>query len=325
MAGMMINWNIMRLVQSICDRLLNKFDAFIVIEGNRGLGKSTLAYKLMKLVKNEMKKRGVEGYRFSPSRDLLYERREVIRFFNDRNRSGVADEMVNVSFSRDFYSEEQKDLIKIVNMNRDHENFCIACIPKFKNLDTQIKGLTSMRITVVRRGIAIIQTPNKTIYSKDIWDEQLNEKIEREWMKKGVTRPHYSKLTTFRGFLKFSKLTEKQERIYQKVKDEKRNKIAQDQGLEVVEIDDPFTIIYASLIGGKVKNTAMLEGMGLAHGFKYDSLNSRIRRKLKDDNKSTKVTEYYYDDKVKEKINNDRKQNEITALIQEAKSKMIRE
>ena len=35
----MINWNIMRLVKAICDRLMNKFDVFIIIEGNRGLGK----------------------------------------------------------------------------------------------------------------------------------------------------------------------------------------------------------------------------------------------------------------------------------------------
>ena len=75
----------------------------------------------------------------------FYDRKEVIKFFNDWNRSAIADEMVNVSFSRDFYNEDQKDLIKIINMNRDHENFCIACIPHFKNLDTQIKRLTSMR------------------------------------------------------------------------------------------------------------------------------------------------------------------------------------
>ena len=296
MAGMMINWNIMRLVISICDRLQNKFDAFIVIEGNRGLGKSTLAFKLMKLVKKQMKNRGVDGYKFSPRRDLLYDRMEVIRFFNDRRRSAIADEMVNVSFSRDFYNEQQKDLIKIVNMNRDHENFCIACIPHFKNLDTQIKKLCSMRITVVRRGVAIIQTPNKTIYSSDIWDETLNEKIEREWLKKGVSRPHYTRLTTFRGFLRFTKLSDKQELIYQKVKDEKRNKIAQDQGLEEKKESDPFTIIYNALLNGKIKNTTMLEGMGLAHDFKEDPLKRKLRRKLKEDNKKTTLANYYFDE-----------------------------
>ena len=302
--ALMLNWNMKKLVISICNRLQNKFDAFIVVEGLRGLGKSTLAYKLMKLVKQEMKNRGVDGYKFSPRRDLLYDRMEVIKFFNDRNRSAIADEMVNVSFSRDFYNEDQKDLIKIINMNRDHENFCISCIPHFKNLDTQIKKLCSMRITVVRRGLAIIQTPNKTIYSADIWDETLNEKIEKKWLEKGVTRPHYSKLTTFRGFLRFPKLSEKQELIYQKIKDEKRNKIAQQQGLEEEEETDPLSIIYNALIEKKVKNSTMLDGMMMAHGFDVSNTKRKLYRKLKANNKTTTLSEYYFgkEDQMKTKL-----------------------
>ncbi len=311
----MINWNMKKLTISICNRLQNRFDAFIVIEGNRGYGKSTLGYQLMKKVKQEMKNRGIEGYKFSPRRDLLYDRMEVIKFFNDKNRSAMADEMVNVSFSRDFYNEDQKDLIKIINMNRDHFNFCISCIPHFKNLDTQIKRLTSMRITVVRRGLAIIQTPNKTIYSPDIWDEVVNEKIERGWLMKGVTRPHYSKLTTFRGFLKFSKLNEKQELIYQKIKDEKRNKISQQQGLEEVEETDPFRIIYNKLIEGKIKNSAVIEGMGLVNGIEADSLKRKLRRELQKDNKPSSIVGYYIDNKeVKEEIKKN-KRGELDALI----------
>jgi len=315
MQGRMLNWNMKKLTISICNRLQNKFDAFIVIEGNRGLGKSTLAYKLMKLVKQEMKNRGVDGYKFSPRRDLLYERMEVIKFFNDRRRSGIADEMVNVSFSRDFYNEDQKDLIKIVNMNRDHENFCIACIPHFKNLDTQIKRLSSMRITVVRRGLSIIQTPNKTIYSADVWDEIVNEKIERGWLMKGVTRPHYSKLTTFRGFLKFPKLNEKQESIYQKIKDEKRSKIAQDKGLEDANETDPFMIIYNNLLAGKIKNGVMIEGMGLMNGMEGDALRRKLRRELKKNNKPTSVAQYYIDSKEAKVEIKKNKRKELDALI----------
>jgi len=92
-----------------------------------------------------------------------------------------------------------------------------------------------MRITVVRRGLAIVQTPNKTIYSVDIWDEAYNMKVEMGWTKNGVQKPHYSKLTTFRGWLKFSKLSDKQELIYQNIKDEKRSILAKEKGLEEEE------------------------------------------------------------------------------------------
>ena len=242
--GNYLVWSLRRLVNTICNRLLNEFDVVMVIEGKRGLGKSTLGFKLMLLVKREMKKRGIKGYLFSPRRDLLYERQEVLKFFHKRQHSGLADEMVNVSFNRDFYNEDQKDLIKMINMNRDHNNFFISCVPQFKVLDNQIKNLASMKITVVRRGLALIHTPNKTVYSSDIWDERINEGIERDWIKGGVSNPKYSRLTTFRGFLNFPKLTPKQEELYQKIKDDKRNIIAQGKGLEEEEEKDPFKIIY---------------------------------------------------------------------------------
>lgn len=319
-----LKWSMRRLVKSICSRLLNKFDVFIVVEGKRGLGKSTLAYKLLLLVKKEMKRLGIDGYKFIPRRDLLYQRKEVLKFFHSTNRSGIADEMINVTFNRDFYNEEQKDLIKMINMNRDHNNLFISCVPQFKNLDSQIKNLCSMKITVVRRGLAIVHLPNKVVYSADIWDEKFNEKIERQWLKGGVTNPRYSRLTTFKGFLKFPKLTEKQELSYQKIKDEKRNIIAKEKGLEEVDEQEPFQIIYNALIDGKIKNTAMVEGMALAHGLNIEGTKAKLRRELNANSKPTKLAVYYFDSKEKEKeVQEERKRSEVTALIDKIKSSTL--
>ena len=297
-----IRWSLRRLKYSICDRLTNKFDVFMVIEGKRGLGKSTLAYKLMSAVRTEMYKRGVQGYRFSPARDLLYSRKEVLQFFHKWKHSGIADEMINVTFNRDFYNEDQKDIIKMINMNRDHNNFFIACVPQFKNLDSQIKNLASMKITVVRRGVSIIHMPNKTVYSSDIWDERVNEKIEREWLKGGVSNPKYSRLTTFRGFLMFPKLSDSQEKKYQEIKDKKRNVIAQEKGLEEQE-KEPVNIIYNALVGNKIKNTAVLNGMIMAHELQERTTKNKLKAKLKENNKATKLYLYYSDEKAKDKEN----------------------
>ena len=320
-----IVWSLKRLVNAICDRLLNRFDVFIVIEGKRGLGKSTLGYKLMLLVRREMRRRKVQGYKFIPRNDLIYSRREVLKFFNKWQHSGMADEMINVTFNRDFYNEDQKDIIKLINMNRDHNNFFIACVPHFKTLDSQIKNLCSMKISILRRGIAIIQTPNKTIYSPDIWDERINEKIERDWLKGGIKHPRYSKLTTYRGFVHFPKLTEKQEALYQKIKDDKRNIIARENNLEVLEEDqekDPFNIIYKALLKGSVKNTAMMEGMMIAHDLNIDSTKSKLRKQLKKENKPTRITTYYYDDKdAKHNIHKERKRDELSQLIAQVREK----
>lgn len=319
-----IVWSLTKLVNAICDRLLNKFDVVIAIEGRRGLGKSSLAFHLARRIKREMRKRGLRKiYGFKPERDLLYERKEVLRFFHDRHRIGIADEMINVTFNRDFYNEEQKDLIKMINMNRDHHNLFLSCVPQFKNLDSQIKNLCCMKISVIRRGTAIIHTPNKTIYARDIWDEAVNEKIERDWLKGGVRNPKYVRLTTFRGFLKFPKLSDKAEKIYQEIKDRKRNVIAQEKGLLDTENKDPFELIYEMLVNKQIKNTHILEGMGIAHGFKPESLKAKLRNRLKNDNKISSLVSYYYDEKeAKEKEKKKRKMGELSSIIQQVKNEM---
>lgn len=294
-----LKWSMKRTINMITKILLNKFDCCIAIEGNRGLGKSTLAYHIGKGVAREMKKRGIEGYKFHPRHALLYQRKEVIRFFHKWKASGIADEMVNVTFNRDFYNEDQKDLIKMMNMNRDHCNLFVACIPHFQNLDSQVKNLMKIRFTVVRRGIAVVQTPNRSIYGKDKWDQAVNEKIEREWLKKGIQNPQYARLTTFRGILKFPPLSNKQEEIYQKVKDDKRNLVAKDQmGIEEEEEEkDPVKETAKMLVEGKIRNHIFLEGIAVAYGRNPEGFKSSLMNELKKQGKNHKLASYYWDKK----------------------------
>jgi len=301
-----LTWNLRKhLIPMIIKILNNKFDCFIVIEGSRGLGKSTMAFHITNGIWRQMKKEGIKKYKFHIKHSLLYTRKEVIKFFHKWNSSGIADEMINVSFNRDFYNEDQKDLIKMINMNRDHCNMFIACVPQFANLDTQIKGLCKIRITVIRRGLAIIQTPNRTIYGKDKWDSAINEKIEREWLQKGITNPRYSRLTTFRGMIKFPPLTKKQEILYQRVKDEKRNIVARDQmGIidDEKKLTDPVEIAIKLLLEGKVRNAIQLEGIGLGSGIDGSNFKSKITRRLQKIGKPNQLSQYYWDKKVKEKV-----------------------
>ena len=300
--GVVLQWSLKKIIQLIFNILLNKFDCFIVIEGNRGLGKSTLAYHIAKGVAKEMKRRGIDGYRFNPKVALLYQRYEVLRFFHKWKRNGIADEMINVSFNRDFYDEEQKDLIKMINMNRDHCNLFQACVPRFQTLDSQIKDLCKLKLTVVRRGIAIVQTPNRTIYARDKWDQATNEKIERDWLRKGIQNPHYSKLTTFRGLLRFPKLTIKQEILYQSVKDEKRNTVARDQ-MGILDDDDdekdPVVDAANMLKKGQIRNAQILEGMAYALGKIPDSFKRAIMSHFKKQGEQHKLSDYYWENKKK--------------------------
>ena len=87
----------------------NKFDGIIFIEGKRGLGKSTLAYKIATRLKTPIA--------FSPKRDIVYSRDDTLKHLATK-KGGVifSDEMINVAYNRDFYNEEQKVLLKALNM-----------------------------------------------------------------------------------------------------------------------------------------------------------------------------------------------------------------
>ncbi len=82
--------------------LQNEFDCFLVIEGNRGLGKSTLAIHLARAVSREFKKLGSSDYKFHWKRSFIYTKKETKRFWHKWRETGIADEMINVSFNRDF-------------------------------------------------------------------------------------------------------------------------------------------------------------------------------------------------------------------------------
>jgi hypothetical protein len=301
--AIVMQWSLIKMISMIVRILQNKFDCFIIIEGNRGLGKSTLAIHLARGVARKFKKIDHEKYKFNWDHSLVYTKKETKRFWHKWEAIGIGDEMINVAFNRDFYDTEQKDIVKMINMNRDHRNLFIACVPQFQTLDSQIKNLCKIRITVVRRGVAVIQTPNQTIYIKDKWDQATNEKIEREWMRKGITKPYYTRLTTFRGLMKFPKLREASELKYQEVKDRKRNLVAKEEmGIDEEEQKtDPYEIMIKMLKQGKVKNGTLVDGFALAHGLKPQTFQNQLRIKLRELGEDHKLTSYYWERKAKQR------------------------
>jgi len=304
MARRVMRWSMQKMIWMIGEILKNQFDCFLIIEGNRGLGKSTLAIHFARRIARAFKKEGFkEKYKFNWDNTLIYTKKQTLNFFHKWQTIGIADEMINVTFNRDFYNEDQKNIIKMINMNRDHKNFFIACVPQFQTLDNQINNLCKVRISVVRRGMAIIQTPNKIIYAKDKWDQATNEKIERDWIRKGVTKPHYAKLTTFRGVFKFPPLHPTVEKKYQEVKDRKRNLVAKEE-MGITDDDDeknPIKETIKMLKESKVRNGIFLDGLAVAYGFKGKTFRQKIIDALKEKGEDHKLVNYFWEKKAKEK------------------------
>jgi len=336
-------WPFDKLVKTVVATLLNSYDMFMVVEGSTGVGKSSFALHLAIHVKREFKRlmafdyetvnyyyerlkfeqKGIshedflavlvelkrkDAYTFKMSESLIYKQDEMKKFLSEWCRIGIPDEMINVTFNRDFFHEDQKDIIKMINMFRDHLNLIIACVPNFGSLDKQIKDLCKIRISVVRRGLALIQTPNKTFYGKDKWDTQFNEKIEREWLMNKTKKPQYTRLTTFRGLIRFPKLPPKTERKYQKIKNKKRSVILKDE----MGISDKKELtveekLYNKMIKGGIKNMQIIEGVAMANDMTMDKLRASLRRMLEAEGKDPKISSYFWNKKaiVKEEKDKD--------------------
>ena len=300
-----IKWSMAKMVWMITKIVQNKFDLVLTIDGNTGMGKSTLAIQLARGVSREMKKQGKKDYKFNWRNSLLYNKKDTKQFLHKWKSIGIIDEGIGVVFNRDFYNEDQKDILKLINMSRDHNNLIIFCVPSFQTIDNQLKNLCKMRITVVRRGLCIIQTPQQSLYLTDKWDQQTNSKIEREWMAKGIKNPKYSRLTTFRGIMKFPALTEQQEEKYQKVKDDKRNQVAEEEmGIkgENAKEKDPVEIMCNMLIEGKIRNAVYVDGFAVGNNLDPYSLKRKVITTLKKRGVNHKIADYYWDKKIKKNI-----------------------
>lgn len=273
-----------------------KFDSIIFIEGNRGLGKSTLGYKICSGLKIE--------HPFSPKRDLVYSREETIQHLASKINGVIfSDEMINVAYKRDFYQEGQKDLLKGFDMYRDSRNVFIGCIPKFIDLDVKIQKVCKLRLSVIRRGVALVQMQLPSIYSNDPWDVRNNQRIESKWALKGTRNPRYGQLTTCRGILYFGDLTKKQRDEYDAIKFEKRGHIF-DKFTNEELMTDPEQIfmrnIKKEMKAGKVTPQSF-ELLCTIQGKNIDSIRRKINTSLKEEGDDKRWKDYCLSDKARKR------------------------
>jgi len=273
----LLRWTIKDLCEVIEGCVNNKFDVIMFVEGNRGLGKSTFLYK----VGLRLNTHGV--VKFNPQQDITYSREDTIKRLASKTKEFIfADELINVAYNRDFYETDQKVLLKALNMYRDSCNVFGGAIPKFMDLDNQIRRLCKIRITIVRRGIAIVHTQLRGIYRDDPWDTRENMKMEMSKTMQGKATP-YAKLSTSRGLLYFTDLTEQQRSTYEGIKQDKRGQVYK----EYTDTNpDPEAQFYDKLLNeiikGRMDNDKMFSVCRMFNK-KFETVKANLRRKLRDD------------------------------------------
>ena len=285
--GKLFQWTIKDIVEIIEGRINNRFDFILVIDGKRGLGKSSLAFKILSRVKCPIL--------FKPKRDIVYDQKEVLRHLASKKGGCVlVDEAVNVIYNRDFYSEGQKTLLKQINMFRDANNIIIFCIPSFADTDVQLRELTSMRITILRRGVALVNIPKTSLFDKDIWSVKSNSVLEKKWEESSTKKPRYSQLSTAVGLLTFGDLTPQQREEYESIKQEKRNKVFGSY-IDQSMTNDPDKLFYDKLIDlmRKRKITSqILETACVVNGKDYQTVRKKLNKILHDMGEENKVKDY---------------------------------
>lgn len=274
-----VHWSVKELAVMTKNRISNKFDANIAVTGATGLGKSTFLYKFF----NKFDDFNIDD-KFTMNRSRMIDLIKNYRYSYCWN-----DELIKAGFKRNFYEQEQQQLITDLTTYRDNFNITAGALPFFFTLDKELVKLFGMHINIISRGIGVVHLPRPArMYSEDIWDTKINQKLEESWSKKILKNPDfripYHKYTTFAGYVFFGAMTEKQEAHYLELKAKERK--SGDPSFLAPEEKSFNEKMYDMLIAGKLTEEKLLT-LCLYEGKKLSSVKVTLARMLKDAGEDT--------------------------------------
>lgn len=201
--------------EMITKRRDNQFDNLILVTGPRGIGKSTLAGKVLFLFED-----------FDPYKSMVYSKEEMFKLIKQKRGYVWADESVVNAARGNVMTRASKLLFETTTINRDNFNIIFFCMPFVEDFDTKILQYVSCWLHVDRRGLAVMLLPaNKGIFGKRNWDIDHMKKIFDEFVKesKGQSHVPFWIFDNFRGYIKFGKLTQQQQTIVNEIKTLRKN------------------------------------------------------------------------------------------------------
>lgn len=289
MSGKII-WSLKELTETLRLRQQNKFDVNIGVSGKRGSGKSTLLFKIFSSFKDDG---------FNQNEHQVYSREDVMKLLSIQ-KFGFCwdDEAVNSGYKRDFQDKGQKELIKLVTNFRDNFNIYGSALPFFYSLDKDLRELIFLHIHIIERGLAVLFMPLEAqVHMRDPWDTDRNKKIEEKENKRIELNPklkfRYNKFSTFAGYLYFSPMTEKQEKIYKRIKDKKRGERFNEY-MSNIQTKKELTFqekVYNALKEGKLSEVGLLELCNI-QGLRYTYVVRELNKKLRDEMNEKSVKDF---------------------------------
>jgi len=234
------------LCKVIMETLKSDRDFFMVIDGPTGEGKSTLA-QWIRIITNRMFK-----IKSTIEETSIYNRAELREKFKtlQEHQCVIADEAMNILFSRDAMKGEQKEMIRLIDMIRDRHLIPIFCLPSIWGLDRHFlnSGRVRVWVHIVERGRGYIFMPDNNAFTEDVWHRKENEEI---FAMKNV-RPEKSQ--NYYETVLFPNLPPEIEAEYRRVKLQKRK----DAESGVKEDPKILKIREQAILDGKFKLLAEL-------------------------------------------------------------------
>lgn len=155
--------------KELVDRTDKDFDCIVIIESGsvKGTGKSVFTLNC------DMEISRQKGFRFDLNDMVVFDATNEKVVDMVRMRPGGwpihVDEASKVAYKRNWSKDEQKDLIIFINVCRKFHKIILINNPTFWGLDKDLLDLADYRVTILKRGLAIVRGKSKNPESKDKW------------------------------------------------------------------------------------------------------------------------------------------------------------
>lgn len=287
-------WSVVELAEATKKRIENKYDSNILVTGLTGKGKSSFLFKFFNKFPD-----------FKIEDKLTYDREELIHLLRDFQKSYAwHDELISAGNKRKFYDTEQIELIQVLTQYRSNLNIFGGAVPIFFSLDKELLKLIGLHINIIDRGVGVVHLPREgRMYNDDPWDVKINSKLEEKWSAKRQKNPNfkipYQKYTTFAGYVRFGKMTDKQEEYYEELKRSKRH---ESDGTIKEEPREDFNKKVLNMIKEKKLDEEGLLQLCLFEGKKLSSIKITLRTMLKDEGNPKTLNEFFKESKKDKEI-----------------------
>lgn len=152
-------------------RVNQKYDNVIAVTGSEGVGKSTFAYWVAKLI---------EGNYFDFRKNYVYDKDLgiLIQKLQDKKiKVIVDDEAIRRFYKLEWYKPYQVRLNQLYAIARKYRTTTILCLPRFYDFNEFFRNhRINFWVHLLSRGVAVLFCPDWSPFTKDPWWLDSNQK-----------------------------------------------------------------------------------------------------------------------------------------------------